>query len=105
VSRHKPGRMHRRPGERMAARSAGLGTARAIPMTDPPAKEDGRHRWIAIASYTMTPNQAAAADAGSTVTLDPSMLMAFAVGCLDCEGEYHEVRLDLCPAGDQWPAR
>lgn len=94
--------VHHRPGERMASRDAGVGTHPARPLAEPEPKEAGRHRWTAAAGYTLTPSQAAAADAGSAVTLGPELLIAFGVGCIDCEGEHHEVRLDPCPAGDEW---
>jgi hypothetical protein len=81
----------------------GLGTvARAQPVAQLPVKEPGRHRWVATGAYTLTPSQAAAADAGSQVTLDPTMLVAFGVGCIDCEREYHGSRTDPCTVGDEW---
>jgi hypothetical protein len=67
-----------------------------------PPKEPGRHRWIATSAYSLTPSQAAAAHAGSRVVLGPDLLMAFGVGCWDCELEYHAARIDPCLAtGDE----
>jgi hypothetical protein len=69
---------------------------------DPPPKEPGRHRWMATTAYTLTPSQAAAAAEGAQLTLEPSMMIAFAIGCIDCEQPYHPARLEPCPAGDDW---
>jgi hypothetical protein len=86
-------------------RATGLGTVHAArPMADPPPKEQGRHRWIVTAAYTLTASQAAAAAAGAYVELGPAMLIHLATGCLDCEQEYEACRLSPCPAGDSWGA-
>lgn len=67
-----------------------------------PDKIPGRHRWITICSYTLTDTQAAAAAEGAHVTLKPEMLTAVMTGCVDCEVQYNEARLDPCAAGDEW---
>lgn len=67
-----------------------------------PTKELGRHRWTAIACYSLTASQASAADNGAAVTLGPDMLVSFLVGCIDCEQPYETCRLDPCSAGDEW---
>lgn len=63
-----------------------------------PDKESGRHRWIVIVTHTITSSQAAAADAGSKITLDAASCIGLHVGCLDCEGVYEQVRLERCEA-------
>ena len=78
------------------------GIERIDRLVDLPDKEPGRHRWIAACAYTLTPTQAAAADAGARVTLDLDMLFTMTVGCLDCEEPYAKVRTERCPAGDEW---
>jgi len=69
----------------------------------PPAKVTGQHRWIVLATYTITNGQALAAESGSAVHLDHENRIGMHTGCLDCEGEYHEVRGKPCPAeGYDW---
>lgn len=53
-----------------------------------PPKDPGEHRWIAIATYTVTAGQAAAASAGSQVKLGPHNLISLGIGCVDCEVEW-----------------
>lgn len=67
-----------------------------------PSKEEGKHRWVANAAFTITPSEAAAAHAGSAVALTVKNLVFYGVGCIDCEGEYHEARVHKCPAGNDW---
>ncbi len=68
-----------------------------------PEKEEGRHRWIAIASYTLTDEEAKGAHVGTDILLDANHLFTpVEVGCLDCEGRYKEVIDQPCPAGDDW---
>jgi len=85
--------------------SANEGYAPAEPKAGFEPKEEGKHRWCAIVMYGLTPNQAAAADAGSQVVLSPEMLVEFTVGCIDCEEEYHKCRINPCTAGDTWARR
>lgn len=68
-----------------------------------PDKEPARHRWIVIATYSITPSQASAAGNGARVNLDHENRVGLHVGCLDCEGSYHLVRTEPCPAeGFDW---
>lgn len=74
----------------------------AVPGTMLPPKEPGRHRWVAVASYTLTDDEAAGA-AGTTVVLDTSRLFApVQVGCLDCERRFQDARTEPCEADDEW---
>jgi hypothetical protein len=65
---------------------------------DLPPKIPGQHRWFATAGYTLTASQAAAADNGARIVLGPETLVAFGVGCWDCELEYRGARLEPCTA-------
>lgn len=70
-----------------------------------PAKQQGVHRWICAVSHYFSPEQAesfAGRSESSPVLLDASNLMSAAVGCIDCEAEYHAVKDLPCPAGDEW---
>lgn len=70
-----------------------------------PAKQVGVHRWICAVSHYFTPEQAdsfANRIEASPVLLDASNLMSASVGCIDCEGEYHQVVGQPCTAGDEW---
>lgn len=50
-----------------------------------PPKTDGVHRWVAIATYTLTAGQAAACHNSASVNLGPHNLVITHVGCIDCE--------------------
>lgn len=80
-----------------AVRSTGHVVA-ARRMASLPAKIGGQHRWIAIASYVVTPGQAAASAGGAEVTLKPSMLWDLGIGCIDCERTYEEAKSTRCDA-------
>lgn len=82
----------------------GLGTSHHVkPMAEFPPKVDGRHRWIATGGYTLSDFEAAAGiDGTGQVILSPTKLVAFSVGCVDCEQEYRACRGAPCPAGDEW---
>lgn len=67
-----------------------------------PVKVPGRHRWVTIASFTMSDTEAAAAAEGVKTIAGPANLVSFHIGCFDCEKEYEEARLIPCPAGDEW---
>lgn len=50
-----------------------------------PPKVPGEHRWVLLATHTLTTGQAAAAAAGSQVKIGGHNLVAIDVGCVDCE--------------------
>ncbi len=75
----------------------------ANPGAELPAKEPGVHRWIMVASYTLSAQEAADAAIGVPVVMDLAHLFTTPeVGCLDCEGRYAETWTGPCPAGDEW---
>ena len=65
-----------------------------------PPKVPGRHRWIAIASYTMTVESVRVArDADIPKYLDQENLFMLAVGCYDCERQLGDIEPDsICMA-------
>lgn len=63
-----------------------------------PPKVTGEHRWIAIATHTITGGQAAAAYAGARVVLGAETLVSLGLGCLDCEAPYDIARGRPCAA-------
>lgn len=67
-----------------------------------PPKEEGVHRWTALAMYHLTAAEAAGAAEGIKTVMKPEMLVSFHIGCIDCEEEYRDARLRKCPAGDEW---
>lgn len=70
---------------------------------EPPEKKPGQHRWIALASYVLSDEQAAAAtDNTDTVLLDHENRMMTALSCIDCEMPYEAVRDQPCEAEDEW---
>lgn len=72
-------------------------------MGKPPDKVAGQHRWIVLATYVISNGQAAAAESGARVNLDHENRIGLHTGCLDCEGEYNEVKGKPCPAeGYDW---
>lgn len=78
---------------------AGLGrTHRSTPMAELPDRVPGRHRWVAVAGYVLTDDQARLGAEGATqVVLSPNMLYVFGISCIDCERPYHQAVRDLCP--------
>jgi len=74
------------------------------PMGSLPPKVPGKHRWTAIASYSLSDVEAATAVQGKEpVLLDAAHLFCpVEVGCLDCQERYQDVADKLCPAGDDW---
>jgi hypothetical protein len=74
-------------------------TQAAVPGSRLPPKEPGRHRWIVVASYTLTDEEVGA----TTVVLDQAHLFSPPeVGCVDCERRYADCRTDPCEADDEW---
>jgi hypothetical protein len=68
-----------------------------------PDKEPGVHRWVVIASFTVSAEEAAAAVMGVPVTMDAAHLFTpTEIGCLDCEKPYGQCWTEPCPAGDDW---
>lgn len=53
-----------------------------------PPKTAGEHRWIALATFTLTSGQASAAAGGATVKLGPHNLVTQDIGCVDCEAPW-----------------
>lgn len=55
-----------------------------------PPKIAGQHRWIALASYTVTEGQAHDIVAGPdrSVALGPHNLVSVGLGCVDCEEQW-----------------
>lgn len=78
----------------------------AVPGAQLPPKEPGRHRWVALASYTLTDDEAAGAVDGVAVRLDTAHLFSpVGIGCLDCERRYTDARAEPCEAEDEWTER
>lgn len=70
-----------------------------------PQKQPGKHRWVVVASYTISEEQAEAAFIpGNRVMMDGSNLFHMGVGCYDCEGEYQYVKGQRC-ATPAWEPR
>lgn len=69
-----------------------------------PAKRDGVHRWVVIASYVATAEQARTAfDVDALKIMDHENLLSLSLGCIDCEQALGQVDADSrCPAGDEW---
>ncbi len=75
------------------------------PATTFAAKPPGRHRWMALATYVLSDEEARMAHEGVPVLLDQPHLAAFHVGCLDCEQEYGEAVTKRCGSpGFPWNA-
>jgi predicted RNA-binding protein YlxR (DUF448 family) len=67
-------------------------------IADPPAKVQGRHRWILSSAYNVTEAEAHQAHEGaSTVLMGPEKLISFGVGCWDCEQTYKDAVAEPCP--------
>lgn len=68
-----------------------------------PEKQLGKHRYAAIATFYLSPEQAEAAHtARNRVLLDPSNLIMYGIACVDCDTAYHQLR-KTCPAKpSQW---
>lgn len=63
-----------------------------------PDKKVGRHRFIAIASFTITEEGAQAARQGdSPAILDHENLWDISIGCVDCEQPYAPDLKRYCP--------
>lgn len=63
-----------------------------------PAKVAGQHRWIMVASHSVSPGQASAAKGGAVVTLDNKNRVGLdGPGCYDCEQTYEEAKGKPCP--------
>lgn len=112
-----PNRATRRRGEREARRRAPTlvvgdsvlasylaGTRRNIAVDDVrqfaelPAKEPGKHRWIATASFVMDIPDRLIGDANTNKFMDEKNLMYIGVGCWDCEQVYAACVDEPCPA-------
>lgn len=81
----------------------GLGSQyEARPMAQLPEKQRGVHRWIAAASYVVTPQMARdAMDEAIPKFLDNENLFYLGIGCWDCEATLQEAGPDSkCPAGN-----
>lgn len=75
------------------AYNAGLTAKREMPK-----KELGKHRFAALATFYLSPEQAEAGhQAGNQVMLDPSNIVMFGVVCVDCDTPYAHLR-KTCPA-------
>lgn len=70
-------------------------------MRDLPPKQWREHRWVVVAAYVVSTEQAEAMhDAGGgTVLLDASNLHYIGVGCYDCEQPYALARGNRCTVG------
>ena len=75
----------------------GLGFA-PKPGTTFAVKALGRHRWMALATYVLSDEEARMAHEGVPVLLDQAHLGSFHIGCLDCEQEYGAAMTARCPA-------
>lgn len=69
-----------------------------------PEKQPGIHRWVAMATYTLTDGQARMAGvSGARVNLDSKNRLGVDIGCVDCEEPYGAVKNVRCPAeGFDW---
>lgn len=67
-----------------------------------PTKEPGRHRWVLIASYTVTEESVFAEARGDGATfLDHENRYAMSLGCIDCEQPYPHIQPgSRCAAAD-----
>lgn len=63
-------------------------------------KAPGRHRWIGLATYTLTDEQARLAHEGGPVLFGIEMLAGFSIGCLDCEEPYEDVFMRRCQGAE-----
>lgn len=62
-----------------------------------PEKQHRRHRWIAMATYTVTEGEVLRVHVpGEQVILDETNLWDFQVGCIDCEQPYPIVKDRSC---------
>lgn len=58
-----------------------------------PPKGKGEHRYVAMATYTLTPGQARMAGVpDARVNLDASNRIGVDIGCLDCEKPYGQLK-------------
>jgi len=80
---------------RMGIRSTGE-VAKVEQFAPMPSKVPGRHRWIGIASHTLTDETARRAHEGATVKFGVQTLIGFSIGCLDCEEPYEDVFTQRC---------
>ena len=69
-----------------------------------PRKQPLHHRWIAVVSYTLSPEQAEGVhEPGNKVLFDESNIWDIAVGCIDCEEPYPVVKDKRCRAPEYRP--
>lgn len=81
--------------------AAGLGHKyEARPHAELPAKEPGKHRWIATGAWVLSDDAVKHSnDPGVMKLLDHENLMHLAIGCWDCERPLGEIAVDsVCPA-------
>lgn len=70
-------------------------------MADLPVKEAGRHRWCLPALVPLTNTQAAAVAAGAEFVADAEEIVVVPmVSCVDCNGEFTDMKMIQCPAPD-----
>lgn len=70
-----------------------------------PPKVAGEHRWVAMATFTLTQGQARMAGvAGARVNLDEKNRLGVELGCIDCEEPYGAVKDQRCE-GDEYEWR
>ncbi len=53
-----------------------------------PPKVSDEHRWVALASFTLTEGQARTLASGGAVKLGDHNRVSTTLGCIDCEGEW-----------------
>lgn len=63
-----------------------------------PPKQGTQHRWVAIATFTVTDDNMAASFAGDDGILDHENLVNVTFGCIDCEEQYLSPRNAACSA-------
>lgn len=61
-----------------------------------PPKRTGKHRWVAAASWIISPNQYDQLDTTEIKLLDRENIMYLAIGCWDCELTYGEAKDTMC---------
>lgn len=86
------------PDDWMQRGVTGDGVQHVTSFTRMPVKVPGRHRWIGIATYTATDEDARRAHEGSDVIFDIQKIVHFSIGCLDCEEPYETCFTRRCSA-------
>lgn len=82
-------------GDGIVARSIEGHRYEARPSAQLPTKVLGEHRWVALASYVLTVEQAATAmDADTPKFLDHENLFHIGIGCWDCEQYLGQIEAD-----------